>query len=134
MNNKYTNFQKNPCTHVLEHAWTKSCPQAQIDRQTDGQRETNIPTHPSKLCLREVYEDTVLVCCGIIKFKFTIIFKRLSTIEPCKIETLYWKVSLIVFVIRRYVWSIPLMISYLCDKIPYIILLTTKWQNLSLAH
>ena len=103
VNNEYTNFQKNPCTHVLEHAWTKSCPQAQIDRQTDGQRETNIPTHPSKLCLREVYEDTVLVCCGIIKFKFTIIFKRLSTIEPCKIETLYWKVSLIVFVIRRYV-------------------------------
>ena len=103
VNNKYTNFQKNPCTHVLEHAWTKSCPQAQIDRQTDGQRETNMPTHPSKLCLREVYEDTVLVCCGIIKFKFTIIFKRLSTIEPCKIETLYWKVSLIVFVIRRYV-------------------------------
>ena len=27
VNYKYTNFQKNPCTHVLEHAWTKSCPQ-----------------------------------------------------------------------------------------------------------
>ena len=26
--------------HLLEHAWTKSCPQTE-DRQTDGQGETN---------------------------------------------------------------------------------------------
>ena len=28
------NFQKNPCFHFLEHAWTKSCPQTG-DRLTD---------------------------------------------------------------------------------------------------
>ena len=43
-------FQKNPCSHLLEHAWTKSCPQMgvrQTDRQADGQSnrqsEPNIP-------------------------------------------------------------------------------------------
>ena len=34
-----THFQKNSCTHFLEHAWTKSCPHigkdGQIKRQTD---------------------------------------------------------------------------------------------------
>ena len=39
-------FQKNPCSHLLEHAWTNSCPQTAV-RQTDGQSngrdETNIP-------------------------------------------------------------------------------------------
>ena len=39
VSNMCINFQKNPCTHFLEHAWTKSCPQMgvrQMDRQTDG--------------------------------------------------------------------------------------------------
>ena len=38
LNNKYTNFQKNPWTYVLEHAWTISCPQTGVrltGRQTD---------------------------------------------------------------------------------------------------
>ena len=29
VSNEYTNFQKNPCTHLLEHVWTKSCPQTE---------------------------------------------------------------------------------------------------------
>ena len=43
------NFLKNPSTHLLENAWTKSCPQMG-DRQTDGQTNrrtdglTNRPT------------------------------------------------------------------------------------------
>ena len=38
LNNKYTNFQKNPWKYFLEHAWTKSCPQTGVKltgRQTD---------------------------------------------------------------------------------------------------
>ena len=38
--NECINFQKNPCTHFFEHAWTKSCPQTgdrRTDRQTNGQ-------------------------------------------------------------------------------------------------
>ena len=41
VSNECANFQKNPCTHFLEHAWTKSCPQMG-DRQTDRQAESNI--------------------------------------------------------------------------------------------
>ena len=41
VSNECANFQKNPCTHFLEHAWTKSCPQTG-DRQTDRQAESNI--------------------------------------------------------------------------------------------
>ena len=62
------------------------------------------------------------------------LLKRLSTIETCKIENLCWKVLLIFFIFCRYFGNIPLMISYLCVKISYIILQTTKWQNLFLAH
>ena len=54
VSNKCTNIQKNPCTHFLEHACTKSCPQTgdrQTHRRTDGQAETNIPP---KLRLRGV--------------------------------------------------------------------------------
>ena len=42
------NFQKNPCTHFLVYAWTKSCSQTGDrqtdgpDRQKDGQNESNI--------------------------------------------------------------------------------------------
>ena len=35
---KCANFKKNPCTHLLEHAWTKSCPQTG-DRERDGQTD-----------------------------------------------------------------------------------------------
>ena len=52
--------------------------------------------------------------------------KRLSSIEPCKIEKLCWKVLLIFFIFCRYFGNIQLMISYLSSKIPYIILLTSK--------
>ena len=40
--NQCTNFQKNPCSHILEYAWTKSCPQTgdrQTDKQTDRQTD-----------------------------------------------------------------------------------------------
>ena len=40
-----TNFQKNPCTHLSDHGWTKSCQQTgdrETDIQTDGQGENNI--------------------------------------------------------------------------------------------
>ena len=30
-----SNFQKNPCTHILEHAWLLFLPQTGTDRQTD---------------------------------------------------------------------------------------------------
>ena len=50
-------------------------------------------------------------------------FKRLSTIEPCKIENLSWKVLLIFLIFCRYFGNIPLMISYQCGKIPYIYVL-----------
>ena len=46
-----------------------------------------------------------------------VILKRLSTIEPCKIENLCWKVLLIFYLICEYFGNIPHMISYLCDKI-----------------
>ena len=36
VSNKSTHFQKNPCTHFLEHAWTKSWGKdGQINRKTD---------------------------------------------------------------------------------------------------
>ena len=44
--NECTNFLKNPCTHLLEHLWTKSSPQMRTDRQIDGKVETNIPPPP----------------------------------------------------------------------------------------
>ena len=47
VNNQCTNFKKNPCTHIIEHAWTKSYPQTrnrQTDGQMNGQGETNIPS------------------------------------------------------------------------------------------
>ena len=40
--NECTHFQKNPCTHFLGHAWTKSCPQTgdrRTDKQTDKQTD-----------------------------------------------------------------------------------------------
>ena len=36
--NQCTNFQKNLCTHFLEHEWTVSCPQTGV-KQTDGQKD-----------------------------------------------------------------------------------------------
>ena len=36
VSNECTHFQKSRCTHILEHAWTKSCPHTGTDRQTDG--------------------------------------------------------------------------------------------------
>ena len=54
VSNQYTNFQKNPCTHFSEHAWTKSRPQTEdrhTDRQTDrGQGETITPPSPQFVC------------------------------------------------------------------------------------
>ena len=35
VNNECANFQKNPCTHFLEHAWTKFRPHRGTVRQTD---------------------------------------------------------------------------------------------------
>ena len=62
------------------------------------------------------------------------ILKRLSATEPCKNQKFCLKELLIFYVICRYFGNIPFMISYLCDKVLYIILLTTKWQNIFLAH
>ena len=58
--NECTNFQKNPCTHFLGHAWTESCPQTgdrQTDKQTDKQtdrRTDRVKTIYPKLRLRGV--------------------------------------------------------------------------------
>ena len=68
LNNQCTNFQKNPCTHFSEHAWTNSYSQTvdtqtdgrtdrrtdrQTVRQTDGQGETNIPPKLSNNCCNQ---------------------------------------------------------------------------------
>ena len=44
MRNKWTNFQKNSCSHFLKHACTKSC--LHTGRQTDRLK----PIYPPKLC------------------------------------------------------------------------------------
>ena len=56
------------------------------------------------------------------------VLKRLSTIEPCKIEYLCSKVLLIFLSFVNILEIFHLL--YLCGKIPYIIILFTKWQNL----
>ena len=65
VSNQYTNFQKNPCTHLLEHAWTKSCSQTG-DRQTDGHGEANIPPPPNFVWKGGGYKNFVWGGGGII--------------------------------------------------------------------
>ena len=51
VSNECTNFQKNPCTHLLEHE-TKSCPPTgdrQSDRWTDRQTDRVKPIYPQTL-------------------------------------------------------------------------------------
>ena len=36
---QWTNFQKNQCTLLTEHEWTKTFPQTGTNRQTDRQTE-----------------------------------------------------------------------------------------------
>ena len=51
--NQCTNFQKNPCSHLLEHAWTKSCPQTgvwQTKGQTDRRTGWNKDPPPNFVC------------------------------------------------------------------------------------
>ena len=64
MSNKCTNFQKNPCIHLLEHAWTKSCPQTgdrKTDRQTDGQMDRQTDR------VKPIYPPQTLFAGGIMK-------------------------------------------------------------------
>ena len=48
VSNQCTNFQKNPCTHFSEHAWTKSCPQTG-DWQTEDRVKPIYP--PNFVCV-----------------------------------------------------------------------------------
>ena len=51
VSNQCTIFQKNPCTHLLEHVWTKSCPQTGIKktaRRTDRRTDRVKPIYPPK--------------------------------------------------------------------------------------
>ena len=56
MSNRCTKFQKNPCTHSVEHAWPKSCPQMR-DRQTDKWIDRQVePMYPQNFVCR-VYKN-----------------------------------------------------------------------------
>ena len=70
------NFSKNPCAHLLEHAWTKSCPQTgQTDKQTDGQTDEHDEINPQKLRLRRG---------GVIElFAVLIICLKVCTEQTC---------------------------------------------------
>ena len=43
MSNQCTDFQKNPCTHLLDHRGQNHVHRRVTDGQTDEQGETNIP-------------------------------------------------------------------------------------------
>ena len=58
MSNQCTDFQKNPCTHLLDHRGQNHVHRRVTDGQTDGQGETNIPPPP--------HTDIHFVCNAIL--------------------------------------------------------------------
>ena len=70
VSNRCTFFQKNPCTNLLEHVWTKSCPQtgdkkdSQTDGQTDRQGETNIlPQNSFVEGIKTMFVRGIIISC-----------------------------------------------------------------------